>query len=106
MPSDVPAVYWDSCCFIGRIMREPDKISDLESLTQLAEKDKLLIVTSTLTIVEVFQDPSPEAATEDGFRTIKEFFEHPWVVLRAPDRKTMEIAARIRLDFGVKAAAD
>lgn len=58
MPNRPPAVYWDACCFIARIQREPDRIADLEQLTELAEDDKLRIVTSTLTIAEVLQEPN------------------------------------------------
>src|SRR4051794_915190 len=102
MPNEIPAVYWDACCFIGRIAREPDKIVDLEPLTRLAEQNKLLIVTSTLSITEVLSEPSPELAAVNGFKTIQEFFEHPWIVMRAPDRRTMEIAADLRRQFGLK----
>ena len=96
MPNETPAVYWDTCCFIGRIEREPDKIEDLEPLTKLAEENKLLIVTSTLTIAEVLYEPSEELAAINGFKTIKDFFEHPWIILRSPDRRTMEPATDLR----------
>jgi predicted nucleic acid-binding protein len=97
MSSEPPAVYWDSCCFIARIQREADRIAEVESLTKLAEEEKLIIVTSTLTIAEVLYEPSSELAAENGFNSIKEFFENPWIIMRAPDRRTMELAGEIRL---------
>jgi len=55
MPSDRAAVYWDSCVFISRIQGDPERIDLLRQLTSLAEKGKLLIVTSVLTIAEVLR---------------------------------------------------
>jgi predicted nucleic acid-binding protein len=104
MPNEPPAVYWDACCFIGRIAREPDKIADLEMLTEQAKDGKLIIVTSTLTISEVLHEPSEELAASNKFKTINDFFDHPWIVLRALDRRTAEIAAQVRRDFALKSA--
>lgn len=102
MSNKPPAVYWDACCFIGRIQRESGKIADLEHLTELAGDGKLLIVTSVLTITEVLQEPSIGHDNPDAFRTISEFFEHPWIVLRGLTRRIAESAAQIRRDHHLK----
>jgi predicted nucleic acid-binding protein len=104
MPSKPPAVYWDACCFIGRIQRESDKIADLEQLTTLAEDGKLLIVTSTLTIAEVLYEPGNEGPDGKKIRLISTYFEHPWIVLRALDRRTAEMAADVRVVHKLKIA--
>ncbi len=99
MPNDPPAVYWDACCFIARIKREKGRIEDVEQLTSLAENDKLLIVTSTITIAEVLQEPKISLPRDDGFISIKDYFQHPWIILRAVDRRTAEAAADIRRSY-------
>ena len=103
MPNKTLAVYWDACCFIGRIQREKDKIAELEELTELAEKEKLLIVTSTLTIVETLWGAGESEEKKKDRETVSRYFEHPWIVLRALDRRTAEQAAEIRCAHNIKA---
>lgn len=76
MSNKPPAVYWDACCFIGRIQREPDKIEELDHLASLAEAGKLLIVTSTLTIAEVLYEPNDRGEDSKNIKRISRYFEH------------------------------
>jgi len=99
MPSKPPKVYWDACAFIGRIQREPDKIVELEQLTELATQGKLLIVTSTLTIAEVLKEPALGPSDDEKFRSIADFFENPWIILRNVDRRIAETAAKLRITY-------
>jgi predicted nucleic acid-binding protein len=97
MPTRLPAVYWDACCFLGKIQREKDRISELDHLTKEAENKKLLIVTSTLTITEVLYGDLGKGDSPEGIKKARAYFEHPWIVLRAVDRRTSELAADIRI---------
>lgn len=53
MPEAERRVYWDSSVFLSYINAIPDRMPDIETLLDEAQKGNLSIVTSTLTIVEV-----------------------------------------------------
>lgn len=99
MPS---RVYWDSCCFIGLLQDEKDKAPALVDLCQKAAADDLVIVTSALTIAEVCKLPGTTLQADDQAKKILEFFENPYVVIRALDRLIGERANTIARQHGIK----
>src|SRR4051794_27909702 len=94
--------YWDSCVFIDRLQETPGRITLLRDLTTLAEKGKLLIVTSTITIAEVLRLPDPELGFFEDLEKIHAYFEHEWISLRAPDRSVCKRASELRRSFSLK----
>lgn len=52
MPSP-PRFYWDSCVFLSYVNGDEDRVGDISSLLEAAEKKEIEIVTSTATVVEV-----------------------------------------------------
>ncbi len=96
--------YWDACCFISRIQRDPEHIVALEYITDEAAADRVTIVTSTLSIAEV-SCITREATLEEVARdaeTIARFFDNPYIVVRQVTRRIAEHAAAIGREFGVK----
>jgi predicted nucleic acid-binding protein len=74
----------------------------LEQLAKLAEDKKLLIVTSTITIVETLRGENGPGDESKNKRLVAKYFEHPWIVLQALDRRTAELAAEIRFAHRLK----
>ena len=99
MPSKV---YWDSCCFIGLLQQEQDKVAALTDLSQKAAADDLVIVTSALAIAEVCKLPDTGLQPEDQAQKILAFFENPYIVVRSLDRMIAERANMIARQQGVK----
>ena len=53
MPDSPQLTYWDACVFLSFIERHPDRSKAIRTWLEKAEKGKVVIVTSTLSIVEV-----------------------------------------------------
>ncbi len=45
--------YWDSCVFLAYVNEEDDRIEDIDSLVEDARQERLEVVTSVVSIVEV-----------------------------------------------------
>ena len=82
--SEKPTRYWDAAPFIAWLKPEPWRRAACEGWLNLAEQGKVLIVTSTMTLVEVVKidhtdilNLGPEAAA-----TIEGFFRNSWISLR------------------------
>jgi predicted nucleic acid-binding protein len=87
--------YWDSCCFLGWLKSEPDKVDECEGVIRQAEAGNVLIVTSSLTLTEVIRvkgKPPLDAADE---AQIAGFFKHEYILVRELDRVTAEQARRL-----------
>src|SRR5262249_2514454 len=97
-------VYWDSCVFIDRLQRSPDKIVVLEELTDAARAAKLIIVASTLCIAETVKIGTGDAGSKSQSESIFKFFENPWIELVQVDFEIAKLAHEISRDYGVKPA--
>jgi hypothetical protein len=53
MPASRSYVYWDACVFIDYLQKAPSRIAVLDSIVAEARNGQLLLVTSTLSMVEV-----------------------------------------------------
>lgn len=61
--------YWDSDCFLGWFMAEPDKVAACQGVVQAAQAGDLKIVTSALTLTEVIKIKNhPSLKEEDEKR--------------------------------------
>ena len=92
----VRTVYWDACTFLGLINQEPGKVSVTAEVWKEAEQGKTEIVTSFLTLVEVFKakcEPKqkPLLAADDA--KIIQLLQQKWIVPIVVDQRTA-LAAR------------
>ncbi len=94
MPSK-RAIYWDSCVFIDRLQRRPDRIGILEEITDAAAAGDFLIVTSTVAITEVIKLPEIGLTTPEQVAQIEAFFENPWISIRIVDEVIARSAAEL-----------
>ena len=95
--------YWDSCCFLAWLQKEgEDRIRQCRQVIDEAQAGKLRIVTSALALAEVlWLKGKPPIPIEDA-RTVHEFFQHEWIVVRELDRGTAEDARELVWNEGVK----
>lgn len=80
--------YWDSTVFLAWMLPEKDRVTDIAAVLEGAKYGKALIVTSALTLTEVIKlkgHPSLPRAQE---KTIREFFQRSYVVIRGVDQFT------------------
>jgi predicted nucleic acid-binding protein len=90
------SVYWDTCLFIEILQKDnQDRFEACEEMRAKAENGELVIVTSTLAIVEVNKLPESGSLPEEQSRQILDFFENPYIVLRQLDRPTAERAHEV-----------
>ncbi len=87
--------YWDSCCFLGWFMNEPDRVATCQGVVQAAEAGRLQIVTSALTLTEVIKLKGHEALKADNEKAITAFFQNEFIVLRNVDRFIAEYAREL-----------
>jgi predicted nucleic acid-binding protein len=102
--SEKPTRYWDAAPFIAWLKPEPWRRPACEGWLNLAEQGKVLIVTSTMTLVEVVKidhtdilNLGPEAAA-----TIEGFFRNSWISLRTVDAEIGEKARGLMWDHGLR----
>jgi len=93
--------YWDSCCFLGWLKEEPDKLGECEAGIRLAERGKLVLVTSALTLAEVLslkgKNPIPVADREK----VRRFFENAYIDIYDVDRAIAEAAQDAVWNYGI-----
>jgi predicted nucleic acid-binding protein len=94
--------YWDSDCFLGYLMEEPDKVGGCQQVIDEAEAGKLVIVTSALTLAEVVWIRGRPKVPADRDARVTEFFEHDWIVVFELDRKLAEAGRRLVWEQGVR----
>jgi predicted nucleic acid-binding protein len=98
--------YWDSCTFISRIQGDPDRIAQLEYITDEAAERRMQIVTSTLAVAEVCyirRKCSPEELKRD-VTEIARFFDNDYIHLVQVSRRIATEAAQIARLYNVKPA--
>jgi len=89
---EIERVYWDAVTFVHRIQKTPEHIDVLRTITDLAERGRLQIVTSTFTLCEVaclWLGEHPDDVQE---RMIRDFFENPYILPRQIDRRVSNMA--------------
>ncbi len=95
MASSPLRVYWDACIWIALIKRETMAVarSDRDTLCRAviaeAKKNKIEILTSTLTLVEVCKSPEVRTTDEDK---ISAYFENDYILMMNVDRMVGEQA--------------
>jgi predicted nucleic acid-binding protein len=94
--------YWDAATFLGWLSDEPDKVPDCKPVVEAAEAGRITLVTSAVTIVEVFWLKGHRKVEASHARKIEAFFRHSWIVVREVDRFVAEAARELLWSKNVK----
>ena len=98
MANNPRRVYWDACTWIALIQRENIVVggSDRDTLCRAviaeAKKDRIEILTSTFSLVEVCKDSKIRTSKEDQ---IGAYFENDYILLMNVDRLVGEHARKL-----------
>lgn len=84
--------YWDSSCFLGWLLGEPDKIAECQGVVQAAQDGELKVITSALTLTEVIKLKNHASLKKEDEETIKIFFQNGFIIIRNVDRFIAEYA--------------
>lgn len=84
--------YWDANAFLGYLKGEEDKADVCTSILEEAERGGCVIVTSSVTFVEVVHYGSRLGMTRDVEEEIRDFFRHKWIEVVSVDRPVAEAA--------------
>jgi predicted nucleic acid-binding protein len=96
MSGERPAVYWDACPFIAWIMdekRAPGEMDGVQACLDDVKAGRLLIVTSTITKVELL---SCKAQSDQQSQRFDELLLRPEVTLVAVDQRIAQRAHDLR----------
>lgn len=97
-------VYWDSDCFLGFLKNEADKIKQCKGTTDNAERGNLIIVTSAITLIEVIKldkHDSPLRLDIKSAKTIKEFFNNPYIYIHNVDSEIGTMARELIWNYNL-----
>lgn len=95
MRGDKSIIYWDSCIFYALLKNERHTIGQLEGIKEqikLIEKNKMILVTSAITQVEVLEAKLPDE-TRNNFPKL---FKRRNVKEVAADPRVLKLATEIR----------
>jgi predicted nucleic acid-binding protein len=96
--------YWDSNAFLAYFQEEDGRVDSCEAVLEEAEKGKILIVTSALTLAEVLAlrgktrlPPNPKLK-----KTVIDFFKNEYIAVQNVTREVAELARDLVWDRGIK----
>lgn len=93
--------YWDSCCFLGVLNKEADKLAACRAVLREAKNGTLRIVTSALTLTEVLRPKGTTVIPKEKAEEIHRFFQHEWIVVYNLDRALAERARDVVWNYSV-----
>ena len=102
-------VVWDSCVIIDTIQKTQGRYERIEPFIIDAEKGKLLIVISEISVAEVSHSNqliSQGVSLADQAQAIKEWLENPYIYRVPVHAGISELASDIGRQFNLKRAAD
>jgi hypothetical protein len=88
--------YWDSATFIAWLTPEDydGRVERCRAVLKAAEAGKLVIVTSSLTLVEVIRLRGHQALPEAKEEIVQRFFQNDYIVVRQLDGDSPRSAVR------------
>ncbi len=102
MPSDKPAKpeldVWDSCCLIGVLNREQDKLPALLAQTQFFETGKAILGIPTTAVTEVVTLSDGTSAEAK----LQEFLDNHYVELLQPTLEVSLMSGKLQFRFDSK----
>ena len=99
-----PARYWDAGPFLAWLKQETrdDRATRCEPVIRAAERNQVLLVTSSISMVEVVKLDEKGARVNigsDAEAKITAFFRQPYILMRDYDPRTAELSRRLIWDF-------
>lgn len=94
--------YWDSDCFLGYLNEEEDKVDLCQDVLDEAEKGKILIVTSALTITEVLWLKDGRKIVKEKSEKVRSFFLNDFIVIKNVTREIARMAQNVVWDYSVE----
>lgn len=102
--------YWDANCWLGLLNRDANKAQALEVLWAESVAGKFEILTSVMSLVEVFRLASEQMATrpllEENDRKIENIFAQPNVIRAEVDVPIATWSRRLRREHDIKGKVD
>lgn len=100
----VPARYWDAGPFIAWLKQETrdDRAARCEPVIRAAERGRMLLVTSSVSLVEVVKLDEKGARINVGKEAeakITAFFRQPYILIRDHDFRTAELSRRLIWEY-------
>jgi predicted nucleic acid-binding protein len=96
--------YWDSVAFLAYFLAEKGRVDSCEAVLEEAEKGKILIVTSALTLSEVLAlrgakrlVPRPKMKAR-----VIDFFKNEYIAVQNVTREVAELSRDLVWDHGIK----
>jgi predicted nucleic acid-binding protein len=96
--------YWDSVVFLAYFQEESGRVDSCEAVLEAAEKGKILIITSALTLSEVLAlrgakrlPPIPKLKTK-----VVDFFKNEYIAVQNVTREVAESSRDLVWDHGIK----
>jgi predicted nucleic acid-binding protein len=102
-------ILWDSCVIIDAIQKTPGRYECIEPFIRDAEKGKLSLVISEISVAEVSHLSELDkqgVSIEEQEKIIKEWLENPYIIRRQVHRGISERASEIGRKFKLKRGAD
>ena len=93
--------YWDSDCFLGWLLAEPDKAGLCRSVLENAEEGGILLVTSALTLAEVLMLKGKLPIPASDRDTVEQFFRSDYIMVRNVTRRVSELARSLVWDYRI-----
>lgn len=93
--------YWDSTVFLAWLLPEPARAVDIRTIIDAADRGRVLIVTSVLTLTEVIKLKGSPPLPQDQQKKINDFFAREYVATRGLDRFTAAHAREMIWRHGV-----
>jgi len=84
--------YWDSSAFLAWLWGEPGRVDECRAVITAAEEERVVIVTSALTLAEVVKLRNHPTLPPEKEKDVRDFFRHEWIVVYELDRTTAELA--------------
>lgn len=96
--------YWDSNAFLAYFQEEEGRVDSCEAVLEEAEKGKILIVTSALTLAEVLAIRGKERLPPNPIlkKKVIDFFKNEYIAVQNVTREVAELARDLVWDKGIK----
>ena len=96
MPSKKPALdVWDSCCLLGMLNNDKDKLSALLSQTQRFENGEAILGIPSAVVSEIVELSDGTPASEK----VRAFLDNPYVLLLEPTREILFRSSALQYRF-------
>lgn len=86
--SSIERVYWDSTVFLAWLLPETHRTKDIAAVLDGAERGKVQIVTSAITMTEVIKLKGYQHLKREDEKKIREFFQRSYIISRGVDTFT------------------